>query len=107
MLANGKLLVTEFALVYGGPVSTLLGSAIAAYMVVWQVNVGNKDVRAEITRVEQNLSGEISRVEQNLSRRISGVEKKVDAVAQVVGGVAVRRELHEVAKNVKQSGRGR
>ena len=86
-------------------------------MVVWQVNVGNKDVRAEITGVEQNLSGEISRVEQNLSKKtsrveqnlpkkISGVEKKVDAAAQVAVRVEVRRELHEVAKNVKQSGRG-
>ena len=64
-------------------------------MVVWQVNVGNKDVRAEITRVEQNVS-----------KKISGVEKKVDAVAQVAVRVEVRRELHEVAKNVKQSGRG-
>ena len=42
--------MTEFAQVYGGPASTLIGAAIAACMVVWQVEIGNEDVRADISR---------------------------------------------------------
>ena len=60
MLANGKLLVTEFALVYGGPVSTLLGPAIAAYMVVRQVNVGIKTSGPRLPALNRTSPGESS-----------------------------------------------
>ena len=54
--------VEEFAQLYGGPATTLAGALIASATIVWQVRVGNADVK------------------DKLRKDIKAVDKKLDAV---------------------------
>ena len=55
MPANGEFIVIEIVQICGGPATTLICIAVAAYLVVWEVKVANKDTKAKISRVEHNV----------------------------------------------------
>lgn len=97
MLANKIFLVTEFVLVYGGPISTIAGATIAACTVVWQVKVPTLIKKLEkCARISRDWAGrdavcfETSKTEAILLSRNTRHYRKKTTVAIWVGDHQVR-----------------
>jgi len=72
--------VEEFVQLYGGPTTNLAGALIVSATVVWQVRVGNADVKKDI--------------KEDIKKDIKAVDEKLDAVDEKVD--TIRMELQHV-----------